>query len=229
MPVPSSPLVAPPEAQVTSGQGDQRSGVSTPYFEAAFSDCPLMGIFRGLDPHDTVAICQRAWDLGVHVVEVPIQSREAVPSLRAAIAAARERGLTVGAGSVTTREQVEEAEALGAAFTVAPGLHEVVIEESAKRSLPHLPGVASASEIVRARDLGHVWLKAFPATVLTPGWIRAQLAWSPHAHFVATGGVQAANASDFLAAGCSAVAVGSAFSDADQMHRLAALVAKAMR
>lgn len=214
---------------MTRGQGDQRIGVSTPYFEAAFSGCPLMGIFRGLDPHDTVAICHRAWDLGVHVVEVPIQSREAVPSLRAAIAAARERGLTVGAGSVTTREQVEQVEACGAAFTVAPGLHEAVIEESAKRNLPHLPGVASASEIVRARDLGHVWLKAFPATVLTPAWIQAQLAWFPDAHFVATGGVEAANASDFLTAGCSAVAVGSAFSDPEQMPRLAALVGKAMR
>jgi len=55
VPVPSLPKAAEPEAQVTSGQRDQRGGVSTPYFEAAFSDCPLMGNFRSLDPHDRVS------------------------------------------------------------------------------------------------------------------------------------------------------------------------------
>ncbi len=208
-----------------SDRGSGSASESTRYFSRAFATSPVMAIFRGSDPRATVDLCTKAWDLGISLVEVPVQTPDALPSLRAAIAAGRERGLAVGAGTVTTTDQLRQVHQDGVAFTVAPGLHPEVVEGSARLGLPHLPGVATATEIARARDLGHTWVKAFPASTLGPSWVSAQLAWNPSARFVATGGVDAGNASVFLDAGCGAVAIGSALADPAQLDRVSALVA----
>ena len=76
------------------------SGDFGAWFDAAFAATPVMAILRGHDPARTVELSTRAWDLGIEHVEVPIQTPDAVPSLRAAIAAGAERGKGVGAGTV---------------------------------------------------------------------------------------------------------------------------------
>ncbi|MEU0515940.1 bifunctional 4-hydroxy-2-oxoglutarate aldolase/2-dehydro-3-deoxy-phosphogluconate aldolase [Amycolatopsis sp. NPDC006125] len=194
------------------------------FFAAHLGRNPVLGIFRGLDPQQTVDMCVRAWDFGVELVEIPVQTPDAMPSLRAAVAAAAERGKSVGAGTVTTVDQLVAVREIGAEFTVAPGLHPEVVTESHRLGLPHLPGVATATEIASALALGNTWLKAFPARQLGAGWIRAQLAPFPSVRFVATGGVDAGNAADFLAAGCRGVAVGSALADPDALAALKAAI-----
>src|SRR4051794_23584342 len=84
-------------------------------------DRTVMAILRGLPANETVTLACRAWDLGIEAVEVPVQTPDALPSLRAAIAAGRERGHRVGAGTVISVDQVRDVAAAGAAFTVAPG------------------------------------------------------------------------------------------------------------
>jgi 2-dehydro-3-deoxyphosphogluconate aldolase/(4S)-4-hydroxy-2-oxoglutarate aldolase len=194
------------------------------YFDELFARARLMAILRGFTPVDTVDLCSRAWDLGVDVVEVPVQTPDAMPSLRAAIDAGRERGRRVGAGTVISVEQVADVARAGAAFTVAPGLDRDVVTASVAAGLPHLPGVATSSEIGLALKLGHRWVKAFPAAQLTSSWMRAQLAPFPDVRFVATGGVDAHNAQEFLDAGCRVAAVGSALADPRQLELLAQLV-----
>lgn len=199
---------------------------STPFFDSLFANQPVMAILRGLPPDQTVDLCRRAWDIGVDAVEVPVQSPDALPSLQAALAAGRERGRPVGAGTVVTPEQARSVHEAGAAFTVAPGYDPQVAAECAALDLPHLPGVATSSEINHALRTGHTWLKAFPAAQLGAGWIRAQLAPFPTVRFVATGGVDADNAVDFLNAGCRVVAVGSALQDPRQLDLLARLTGR---
>ncbi|GAA3816007.1 MULTISPECIES: bifunctional 4-hydroxy-2-oxoglutarate aldolase/2-dehydro-3-deoxy-phosphogluconate aldolase [Amycolatopsis] len=194
------------------------------FFAAHLGRNPVLGIFRGLDPQRTVDMCVRAWDFGVELVEIPVQTPDAMPSLRAAVAAAAERGKSVGAGTVTTVDQLVAVREIGAEFTVAPGLHPEVVTESHRLGLPHLPGVATATEIASALALGNTWLKAFPARQLGAGWITAQLAPFPSVRFVATGGIDAGNAADFLAAGCRGVAVGSALADPDALSALKAAI-----
>ncbi|AIJ25679.1 bifunctional 4-hydroxy-2-oxoglutarate aldolase/2-dehydro-3-deoxy-phosphogluconate aldolase [Amycolatopsis methanolica] len=195
------------------------------FFAAHLGRNPVLGIFRGFDPQQTVDMCVRAWDFGVELVEIPVQTPDAMPSLRAAVAAAAERGKSVGAGTVTTVDQLLAVREIGAEFTVAPGLRPEVVQESHRLGLPHLPGVATATEIASALALGNTWLKAFPARQLGAGWIAAQLAPFPSVRFVATGGVDAGNAADFLAAGCRGVAVGSALADPDALAALKAATA----
>ncbi|MGV2386522.1 MAG UNVERIFIED_CONTAM: 2-dehydro-3-deoxyphosphogluconate aldolase, partial [Thermobifida fusca] len=88
-------------------------------FADLFAGQQVMAILRGLSAQDTVAHAHRAWDLGIALVEVPIQSPDALPALRAAVAAGRSRGRPVGAGTVTTPDRVAAAADAGAAFTVA--------------------------------------------------------------------------------------------------------------
>ncbi|WP_245607066.1 bifunctional 4-hydroxy-2-oxoglutarate aldolase/2-dehydro-3-deoxy-phosphogluconate aldolase [Pseudonocardia spinosispora] len=194
------------------------------FFRAGFADLPLMAILRRFDRQRTLELCTRAWDHGIPMVEIPVQSPDAVAALTAATRAGAERGASVGAGTVTTIERVEAAAKAGAAFTVAPGFSRRVAEASIAAGMPHLPGVATASEIQRAMELGLTWLKAFPAAELGTSWFRAMHGPFPEVSFVATGGMSTGNAERFLAEGASAVSLGSALADAGQLAALPELV-----
>ncbi|PRY02563.1 bifunctional 4-hydroxy-2-oxoglutarate aldolase/2-dehydro-3-deoxy-phosphogluconate aldolase [Allonocardiopsis opalescens] len=189
-------------------------------FDELFSTAQVMGIFRGVSPQDTVALCHAAWDAGVTAVEVPVQGEEAFDALSAAVVAGRARGRAVGAGTVRFPDQLRRAADAGARFTVAPGLDLDIVRLSNEIGIPHLPGVATSTDIDTALKAGLTWLKAFPASVLGAEWVRAQLAPFPEVRFIATGGIGADNARGFLDAGCRAVAIGSAFSDPAQRGSL---------
>ena len=196
------------------------------WFDTAFADAPVMAVLRGHDPARTVELAVRAWDLGIAHVEVPVPDHTAVPSLAAAIEAGAERGRPVGAGTVTTEPQLRAAVKAGAAYTVAPGLDARIVHLAADIGVPHLPGVATPSEVQAAVALGLTWLKAFPATVLGPAWFKAMAGPFPAVRFVATGGIDAASARGYLDAGAGVVAVGAALGDPAQLPLLAALAAK---
>lgn len=184
----------------------------------------VMAILRGFPPAETVRIAQRAWDLGITAVEVPIGRPDQVPSLRAAVEAGQERGLRVGAGTVIAVEQVEVASRTGAAYTVAPGLDPQVMAASEAAGMPHLPGVATPSEVQLLVRAGGNWIKGFPASSLGPSWFREIRGPFPDLRCVATGGVTAETASAFLTAGARMVALGSALNDPRQLDRVAALM-----
>src|SRR5205823_9384250 len=114
---------------------------SNDWFDSAFARCRLMAILRGRTPQRTVELAQRAWDVGMDWVEVPIESNGSTEALAAAIEAGRARDRTVGAGTVTSLERVRQAAGAGAVFTVAPGLDSDVVRASIETGLPHLPGV----------------------------------------------------------------------------------------
>ncbi|WFE53811.1 bifunctional 4-hydroxy-2-oxoglutarate aldolase/2-dehydro-3-deoxy-phosphogluconate aldolase [Micromonospora sp. WMMD1155] len=200
--------------------------MTTPDFDHIFGGARVMAILRGLPVAETVRLAERAWDLGIDVVEVPVATADAVPALRAAVEAGVERGRIVGAGTVLDVEQVAASADAGAAFTVAPGLDLTIADAAAARGLPHLPGVATPTEAQQALRHGLTWLKAFPAITLGPAWFKALAGPLPQLRFVATGGLDAGNAAPFLQAGVRVVAVGSALSDPSQLDRLAELALK---
>jgi Entner-Doudoroff aldolase len=183
----------------------------------------VMVIIRGLAPADTVALAAQVWDLGIDAVEVPIGEPDQLPSLAATVRAGRERGLPVGAGTVITADQVTAAAVAGAAYTVAPGLDLAVREASLAAGMPHLPGVATATDLQRAWVAGCAWVKAFPARSLGPDWFRDIRGPFPRIQLVATGGIRAATAADYLTAGARVVAVGSAVAGPAELAQLAVL------
>lgn len=185
------------------------------FFDEHLRDTPVMAILRGHGVEGTVELCRRAWDLGLALVEVPVQNEADLAALRAAIDEARTRGRLAGAGTVTSVDIVRRVADAGAAFTVAPGLDAEVLRASEEAGMPHLPGVATATEIQAATAHGATWLKAFPASELGAGWFTAMRDPFPRVHLVGTGGMTVANAHSFLGAGAAAVSLGSSFAGAD--------------
>lgn len=195
------------------------------WFDGTLGACPVMAILRGYSTRDTLVLAQRAWNLGITLVEIPIQTDAALETLAAVANVARSRGALIGAGTVLRPEQVIAARDAGAVFTVSPGFDPDVVTASHAAGLPSLPGVATATEVQLALRHGLRWLKAFPAATLGESWFTAMRGPFPQVSLVATGGMAAGNAERFLKAGATAVAVGSALEDPAQLDRLAAIIA----
>lgn len=193
-------------------------------FEELFGEHRVLTILRGRPAAETVTLANLAWDAGVELLEVPIGEPAQVPSLAAAAAAGAERGKLVGAGTVVTIEQVRAAARAGARYTVAPGLDPAVLAASLAAGMPHLPGVATATEVQRARGAGCQWVKAFPAAALGTAWFQAIQGPFPDVRYVATGGLTVQTAPAFLDAGARVVALGAALTDPAQRERLGDLV-----
>ncbi len=186
---------------------------------------PLMVIFRGLGPQESVRLATVAWESGIGVIEITLQAPDDVESLEAVSAAATTVGSgMVGAGTVTTLADVDNARAAGAAFTVSPGLDLEIVRHSERRGLPSLPGVSTPTEVHAAVRSGLTWLKAFPASHLGPSWFRAIRGPFPEVNFVATGGLTVSDVLPLRQAGVHTVALGSTLTDPDQLALLPSLV-----
>lgn len=108
--------------------------------------------------------------------------------------------LLLGAGTVTSIEQVDRAVEAGASFIVSPGLNPDVVRHCQSRGVPIIPGVCTPTELEQAMALGLTEVKFFPAEnnggVKT---IRAISAAYPNIRFMPTGGVNLKNLNDYLA------------------------------
>ena len=126
----------------------------------------LVGIVRLDDLELTVDVASLALDAGLQVVEVTFT----LPSAGRAIERLRRDhpGALVGAGSVRRLTELEDAAAAGAQFLVAPGLNPELIDAAARRGLPMLPGVFTATEVDLGLRLGAELLKLFPGRAQRP-------------------------------------------------------------
>ena len=148
-------------------------------------------------PETAIAISQALLAGGLEIIEVVLRSDQALECLQA-VSEALPRAL-VGAGTVLDRAQAEAAARAGAKFIVSPGLDDEVIAVARAHGLPVFPGVATASEVQHAHNLGLRTVKFFPAA--TAGgipMIKALSAAFRAMRFMPTGGVSAANLADYL-------------------------------
>ena len=144
---------------------------------------------------------------GLPVAEVTFRTSAAAESIRAMSAI---DGLVVGAGTVLTPAQVEQAVEAGASFIVSPGLRRDVVLAAQAAGLPVLPGAVTPSENIAAQELGLDTVKFFPANVYGgAAAIKALSAPFVGMRFVPTGGVSASNISDYLSLGCVPAVGGS--------------------
>lgn len=146
----------------------------------------------------------RAADLGAALLAGGLPVAEATfrtPGAAAVLRRLAERtDLLVGAGTVITAAQVDLAHDAGARFVVSPGLSAAVVRRCQELDLPVLPGVASATEVIAALDLGVDVVKFFPAEASGGlDMIKALSAAFPQVGFVPTGGITAASAPRYLA------------------------------
>ena len=159
---------------------------------------PVIAVLTIERADDAVPLARALAAGGVKVLEVTLRTSEALAAI-AAIAREVPEAI-VGAGTVLTPRDLERAEQAGARFAVSPGLTEPLIEAAADSALPFLPGVATASELMRGLDAGLEHFKFFPAEAAGGAAVLKALQ-GPFAQcrFCPTGGITEATAPDWLA------------------------------
>ena len=119
----------------------------------------------------------------------------------------------LGAGTVLTPEQAEDAVDAGAVYLISPNTDEKVIGAAKRLNVLSIPGAFTPTEVVRAWDLGADAVKIFPASHGGPPYIKALKAPLPNIPMIPTGGVDERTVGDFFRAGAFAVGVGGALFD----------------
>lgn len=148
-------------------------------------------------------------ELGVRSIEIALTSPGALATIEALVSRLGQ-GAAVGAGTVLTQKQVQDAADAGATYLLSPITDVQVMLAAQERGLPFVPGAGTATEIARAWDLGASAVKVFPAGSLGgPRFITSIRDPLPHIDLIPTGGIEASEVDAYRAAGAVAVGVGS--------------------
>ncbi len=155
---------------------------------------PVIPVLTIEDANDAVPLARALLGGGLRVLEVTLRTEQALDCI-SAIARAMPDAI-VGAGTVLSARDCARAHDTGARFAVSPGLTDGL----AQSPLPLLPGIATASEIMRGLDFGLTCFKFFPAE--SSGGVRALKAFAGpfgQVRFCPTGGISQDNAPLYLA------------------------------
>lgn len=165
--------------------------------KAIFRQQGIIPVVKIEDERDAVPLAEALTGGGLPCVEVTFRTGSAAASIRRMREAFPE--MTVGAGTVLTAAQVDEALEAGAEFIVSPGLNPRTVTCCLEREIPVFPGVATASEIEKALELGLRVVKFFPAEA-SGGLkaIRALAAPYSMIEFMPTGGIGPDNVEEYL-------------------------------
>ena len=186
----------------------------------------LIAIVRGdFSLSQLLAIADTLQAAGIMLMEVTLNTPNALEAI-AQLSRQQENRMLIGAGTVRTVQQVEQAAAAGARFTIAPNFDPQSAARAHALGLLHLPGVFTATEAQTAHAAGCRLLKLFPADALGPGYLKALRAPLNDIDFVPTGGINAETLPAYHQAGAAAFGIGSALvrgpgQSLDELHHRA--------
>lgn len=150
------------------------------------------------DPKVALKISEALLEGGLDVLEVVLRTDAALDCLEAIVKEFPHAH--VGAGTVLSADLSQEVIRRGATFIVSPGLDEASVKVAQDAGLPILPGVATASEMQRAWNLGLRTVKLFPASLVGgPKIIKALSDVFRDVRVMPTGGVNPQNLKDYIA------------------------------
>ena len=161
--------------------------------------CPVVAILRGITPDEILEVCEVLRKSGIRLLEVPLNSPDAVESIRRAAEKYHSGDeLLVGAGTVLSPEDARRVAGAGGKFIISPDTNPEVIRETKLQRLVSIPGFFTATEAftaLRAGALGPGYVKDLKAVIKAP--------------ILAVGGVGESNIGTFLAV-CAGAGIGSA-------------------
>ena len=158
---------------------------------------PVIPVLTVASVEDGLAQAKALVAGGLFAIEVTLRTAPALAAIRAIARDAPDA--VVGAGTIVSAGQIEEAVAAGARFLVSPGAPPALARAAAQSPVPFLPGCATASEAMALSELGFRALKLFPAEAAGGARLLASLAAPlPDLRFCPTGGIDLAKAPDYL-------------------------------
>jgi 2-dehydro-3-deoxyphosphogluconate aldolase / (4S)-4-hydroxy-2-oxoglutarate aldolase len=203
-----------PEPASQAGEASATSVSRAARAEAWIRRDKIVAIVRMADADRAVRACRELVSAGLTVVEITADHPHALSSVASLRQQLGDQAL-LGVGTVLDAATAEAAAEAGADFCVAPNLDPDVVAACAGRDMLAIPGVFTATEIVAAQRLGLSLLKLFPCGGLRPEFLSALRGPFRSVGFVPTGGIDLANAGDWLAAGAAAVGLGSSLVGGD--------------
>eukprot|EP00928_Gymnodinium_smaydae_P005210 TRINITY_DN1178_c0_g1_i1.p1 TRINITY_DN1178_c0_g1~~TRINITY_DN1178_c0_g1_i1.p1 ORF type:complete len:533 (+),score=78.39 TRINITY_DN1178_c0_g1_i1:56-1654(+) len=210
--VPSPPVIPNPFASMglaLAGTGLQAHETLKDQWIEALNDCPLVAIIRGVTPRDVVPIGQALVSSGFRVIEVPLNSPDALTSIRL-LKESLPDNVLLGAGTVLTPAEVEAVAQAGGRLIVSPNTDVDVVKKTKALGILSLPGAATPTEALVALRAGADGVKAFPGEHLPPKTLKAWMAILPKdTVMIPTGGICAENVKVYWEAGVRGFGVGS--------------------
>ncbi|MEO6452766.1 MAG: bifunctional 4-hydroxy-2-oxoglutarate aldolase/2-dehydro-3-deoxy-phosphogluconate aldolase [Ginsengibacter sp.] len=167
----------------------------------------IVAIIRGANPDDVLKIATALHIGGVKVLEVTMNSVNALEVIKELSAAMKDKML-IGAGTVLDAEMVKQAVSAGAQFIISPCLNIEVIKIAKQLGAVSIPGAYTPTEIVNAYNSGADIIKVFPASNVN--YIKEIRAPLPHIPLMPTGGITLENIEEYKKAGAVAFGIGSA-------------------
>ena len=169
----------------------------------------LVAILRGIKPDEAEAIVETLIEAGFELIEVPLNSPDPFVSIER-LSKRFGKDCYIGAGTVLDPPDCARVADAGGRLMVSPNVDADVLAMARSRQMVSMPGVFSPTEAFLALRSGASALKFFPASVLGPAGIAAQLAVLPKETVIgAVGGVSDKNLAAYWAAGVRAFGLGS--------------------
>ncbi|MEQ1617052.1 MAG: bifunctional 4-hydroxy-2-oxoglutarate aldolase/2-dehydro-3-deoxy-phosphogluconate aldolase [Terricaulis sp.] len=159
---------------------------------------PVLPVIAIEDAENAAPLARALLAGGISSIEITLRTPAALGAIRAIIDAAPE--MVVGAGTVLDQDSLAAAIDAGASYALSPGATPNFLRAARQAPIPLIPGIATASELMRGLDLGYRCFKFFPAEQL--GGVATLAAFDgplPQARFCPTGGISADKAAAYLA------------------------------
>ncbi|GAA2611669.1 bifunctional 4-hydroxy-2-oxoglutarate aldolase/2-dehydro-3-deoxy-phosphogluconate aldolase [Streptomyces tubercidicus] len=178
--------------------GGVTRAASSPGAPSVLGLVPVIPVVVLHDADDAVPLARALVAGGLPAMEVTLRTPAALDAIRAVAEEVPEA--VVGAGTLLSPEQVEDALVAGARFLVSPGWSPRLLGAMKDSGVPFLPGVSTASEVVTLLEEGVTEMKFFPAEAAggTP-YLHSLASPLPQARFCPTGGIGLESAPSYLA------------------------------
>jgi 2-dehydro-3-deoxyphosphogluconate aldolase / (4S)-4-hydroxy-2-oxoglutarate aldolase len=158
---------------------------------------PVIPVVVLHDVSHAVPVARALLEGGVPVIELTLRTPVALDALERIATDVPE--ILLGAGTIVAPHQAKDALSAGAQFLVSPGTTDALIDAMHETGLPHLPGAATVSEVLRLLERGYQELKFFPAEASGGvSFLRSIASPLPAARFCPTGGISSSNAASYL-------------------------------
>jgi len=184
---------------------------------------PLVAILRGVAPEDVVGVGDALVDAGFAIIEVPLNSPRPLESIQR-LHARFGQAILIGAGTVTSPDQVREIAAASGRLIVMPHGDADVVRAAKAAGLACIPGIATPTEGFAALANGADALKLFPAELLTLSVLKAMRTVFPSGtRLLPVGGITPDAMASYVAAGAAGFGLGGAlYRRGDDPSRVAA-------
>jgi 2-dehydro-3-deoxyphosphogluconate aldolase/(4S)-4-hydroxy-2-oxoglutarate aldolase len=159
---------------------------------------PVMPVMVIQDAADAVPLARALMAGGIKVLEITLRTAAAMDSIKAI--SQEVEGALVGAGTITTPEQLQAVSEAGAVFAISPGLTPKLLAAANKSDIALIPGIATVSELMLGMEYGLDHFKFFPAEAAgCIPMLKGIAGPIPQITFCPTGGISPSNYNDYLA------------------------------